>query len=113
MANLLFAKPPFIRVAGALGATALAVVFVGLVPFLSVDPSAGADLQAGSAFSVNRELKGDRLPLSSDTNPVRSQNESYSSRGVRTPSDIPVGCDSSFSPISAPQLATVFGRCTT
>jgi hypothetical protein len=29
------------------------------------------------------------------------------------PDQIPVGCEGSFSPISAPQLAHVFGRCMT
>jgi hypothetical protein len=103
MAKLLFA-----RIAGVLGLTSLAVFFVGLIPFLSADPSAGAGLAAKPAYSVNRDLKGDRLPLPSEINSAVSRNES------RSPArEIPVGCDPSFSPVSAPQLAYIYGRCTT
>jgi hypothetical protein len=105
MAKLLFA-----RIAGVLGLTSLAVFFVGLIPFLSADPSAGAGLTAKPAYSVNRDLKGDRLPLPSEINSAVSRNESRSPAPAR---EIPVGCDPSFSPVSAPQLAYIYGRCTT
>ncbi len=101
------AKQFFARTSGALAATSLALLFVGLIPFLGAGPSAGAGLGAKlPAFTVNRELKGDRLPLPSEIN-------SAVSRNIRTPGAIPVGCDASFSPISAPRLAFIYGRCTT
>jgi hypothetical protein len=96
----------FVRIASGLGIASLALFFLGLIPFLSIDPSAGAGLHRTPNFSVNREFKGDRLPIT----PV-----SASSRRaiLQHPDEIPVGCDASFSPISAPRLAYIYGRCTT
>jgi hypothetical protein len=101
-----------IRIAGAFGAMALAVFFLGMLPLLG-DPSAGAGVAAKPTpvFSVNRQLKGDRLPISNVTPaPSRSGSNVEQSDG---PDQIPVGCEGSFSPISAPQYAHVFGRCMT
>ncbi len=101
------AKQLFVRIAGVLGATSLAVFFLGLIPFLGAGPTAGAGFNAGPpAFTVNREFKGDRLPLPSQINSALSHN-------VPTPKPVPVGCDTAFSPISAPRLAYVYGRCVT
>jgi hypothetical protein len=102
---------PMIRIAGAFGATALAVFFLGFLPLLG-DPTAGAGVAAKStpSFSVNRELKGDRLPISNVT-PAASR--TGSSVEQSEPDQIPVGCEGSFSPISAPRFAHVFGRCMT
>jgi hypothetical protein len=101
------ARQLFVRIAGVLGATSLALFFVGLIPFLGVGPTAGAGLSAGPpAFTVNREFKGDRLPLPSQIN-------SAVSRNMPVPQAVPVGCDPAFSPISAPRLAYVYGRCVT
>jgi hypothetical protein len=101
----------FARIAGALGITALALSFVGLIPFFT-DPTIGAGIGAKApSFSVNREFKGDRLPVSGAPSVAR--------RGLSTqeqslkPTKIPVGCEGSFSPISSPRLAHVVGRCMT
>ena len=101
----------FVRIAGALGITALALFFVELIPFFA-DPTVGAGIAAKApSFSVNRQFKGDLLPLSSAPNVAR--------RGLSTqeqsskPQKIPVGCEGSFSPISSPRLAHVVGRCMT
>lgn len=101
----------FVRIAGALGITALALFFVGLIPFFA-DPTVGAGIAAKApSFSVNRQFKGDLLPLSSAPNGAR--------RGLSTqeqsskPQKIPVGCEGAFSPISSPRLAHVVGRCMT
>jgi hypothetical protein len=101
----------FVRIAGALGIAALALLFVGLVPFFA-DPTVGAGIAAKApSFSVNRQFKGDRLPVSSAPSIAR--------RGLSTqeqppkPTKIPVGCEGSFSPISSPRLAHVLGRCMT
>jgi hypothetical protein len=101
-----------IRIAGAIGATALAVFFLGFLPLLD-DPTAGAGVAAKKvpSFSVNRELKGDRLPIS-NVSPVVSHGGSGVEQSQK-PDQIPVGCDGSFSPISAPQFAHVYGRCMT
>ena len=51
----------FVRIAGALGITALALFFVSVIPFFA-DPIVGAGFAAKPpSFSVNREFKGDRL----------------------------------------------------
>jgi hypothetical protein len=101
----------FIRIAGALGITGLAVLFVGLIPFFA-DPTVGAGIAAKApSFSVNRQFKGDRLPVSGAPTVAR--------RGLSTqdqsskPPKMPVGCEGSFSPISSPRLAHIVGRCMT
>ena len=101
----------FVRIAGALGITALAVFFVGLIPFFA-DPTVGAGIAAKApTFSINRQFKGDRLPVSGAPGSAR--------RGLSTqeqsskPQKIPVGCEGSFSPISSPRLAHIVGRCMT
>ena len=97
----------FLRIAGALGITALAVLFVGLIPFIA-DPSVGAGIAAKApSFSVNRQFKGDRLPLQSARRGPSTQEQSSKS------DKIPVGCEGSFSPISSPRLAHILGRCMT
>jgi hypothetical protein len=110
----------FVRIAGAFGITALALFFVGLIPFIA-DPSIAAK---PPSFSVNRQLKGDRLP--SNFAPVASrsgaqngvpQNGLQNDRGAQEqmpkPRKIPIGCEGAFSPISSPRLAHILGRCTT
>jgi hypothetical protein len=101
----------FVRIAGALGITALTLLFVGLIPFFA-DPTVGAGVAAKApSFSVNRQFKGDRLPVSGAPTVAR--------RGLSTqeqsskPPRIPVGCEGAFSPISSPRLAHILGRCMT
>jgi hypothetical protein len=103
------AKVLFVRITGGLGLASLALFFLGLIPFLSADPTAGAGLARGSAgkaapFTVNHQFKGDRLPVAG-TRAVE--------RTPAHPTEIPVGCDASFSPISSPKLGLVYGRCMT
>lgn len=101
----------FVRIAGALGITALAVFFVGLIPFFA-DPPAGAGIAAKApSFSVNRQFKGDRLPVS-DVPSVARRGLSTQEQSAK-PQKIPVGCEGSFSPISSPRLAHIVGRCMT
>ncbi len=108
MARLLF-----VRIAGGLGIGALAVFMVGLVPFLSADPTAGASFTGSTPYTVNREFKGDRLPLPSDANSAVSRTESGWQQNARSRGDIPVGCEPAFSPVASPRLAFYYGRCTT
>jgi hypothetical protein len=101
----------FVRIAGALGIAALALLFVGLVPFFA-DPTVGAGIAAKApSFSVNRQFKGDRLPVSSA--PSIAQRGLSTQEQAPKPTKIPVGCEGSFSPISSPRLAHVLGRCMT
>ncbi len=98
----------FVSAASGLGIVLLAVFFVGLIPFLGAAPGAGAGLlHRTPAFSVNREFKGDRLLIA----PISAA--SSGTKRPQHPKEIPVGCDASFSPISAPRLAYIYGRCTT
>jgi hypothetical protein len=109
--TLLTRQQLFVRIAGGVGATALGIFFLGLIPFVGVEPSAGAGLTRTPAVSVNREFKGDKLPLASEINSAVSRVEPSFSRSA--PHEVPVGCDPAFSPVSAPRLAYYFGRCTT
>lgn len=101
----------FIRLASAAGLISLSLFFAALIPVLNA-PSIGAGLSMKSrATSVDRTFKSDRLPLPSDTNSALSKNEARDSK--RDSKDVPDGCDRSFSPVAAPQMAYVYGRCTT
>jgi len=104
-------KPLFIRIAGALGITSLAIFFISLIPFLGAAPTAGAAIKV-PAFTVNRELKGDRLPIPTtrDTASGRAPREQRLDQGA---GEIPIGCDPAFSPVTNPQLARYYGRCAT
>ena len=68
-------------------------------------PSAGL-ASFTPAVSVNRTLKGDRLPLERVANKTEAPSAFQTLRNT-----IPMGCDRAFSPISSPQLANVFRRC--
>jgi hypothetical protein len=107
------AKILFVRVAGALGMSVLGALFVAFIPFLTADPTASAGLAATTpAVSVNRSLKGDRLPLAAEINSAISRREP-GLRLLQAPGEIPLGCDGAFSPVASPRLARVYGRCTT
>jgi hypothetical protein len=54
---------------------------------------------AAPSVSIDRTLKGDRLPLA----PAKAA----------APDQAPAGCDPAFSPYAAPEHATVFLRCVT
>jgi hypothetical protein len=82
----------------------------------------GAGFWATPSVSVNRALKGDRLPINipagaSPLHPIslprsRLPDESQPAPAQpRTRAQIPLGCDAAFSPISSPLLAHVFRRC--
>jgi hypothetical protein len=58
------------------------------------------------AVSVDRTLKGDRLPLEPLAEKAMAPSASQTLRDK-----VPIGCDRAFSPISAPRLANVFRRC--
>jgi hypothetical protein len=112
MPNLLQCR--LTNLAGAIACFALGAVSVGLVPLASADSSAGAALTgAAPAMTVNRALKGDRLPARYLAYPDAAGGERWRPDGALMPEKIPVGCDASFSPVSTPALALVYGRCMT
>jgi hypothetical protein len=111
MAKTLSVHALLVRMASAVGLIALSLFFVGLIPFLSAGPSVGAGFPVSApATAVNREFKGDRLPLPSDTNSAISKNDAQRQQDSRRILD---GCDPSFSPITTPRSSNVYGRCTT
>ncbi len=100
------------RLASAVGALSLVLFTAGLIVFPAL-PTTGAGLVAGQdRITVDRTLKGDRLPLAK---PVNGAEElaapPLSPERPRTQGRIPTGCDPAFSPISAPQLGHIFRRC--
>ena len=103
------------RVMGACAILALAVFLVGLDPLLGAVPSAspGAN-DLTPPVSVNRSLKGDRLPL---VHPGASESQKdwrgqSLPNGLQTREKAPLGCDPAFSPVSSPSRVVVYGRCT-
>jgi hypothetical protein len=98
----------------ALGLVALAALFVGIDPFLS----AGASLSSQTpAVSVNRTLKGDRLPAANsailDVAPGQARFARQPSTEMQA--QTPFACDPAFSlirsPHSPPPSANVYRRC--
>ena len=95
-----------VRVAGVM----LALFTASFISFPSF-PSTGM-FTSGPAPSVNRLLKGDRLPsvagwqheLGSPALPVSPAQPALREK-------VPLGCEAAFSSISAPQLADIVRRC--
>lgn len=106
------AKQLSLRMASAVGLLALALFLLGIDPFLSGDAGRTG---AAPAVSVDRSLKGDRLPLS---HPAIFDLPDWQAEFDFQPSTqprarIPFGCDPVFSPIQAPAAANVYRRCLT
>lgn len=91
------------RVAGVLAALFIA-------SFISF-PSFPKDVFISNSPSVNRALKGDRLPLATPGVSSRELGLPVPPEPSRARDKAPVGCDSAFSPIAAPALANIFKRC--
>lgn len=108
------ARQLYLRIVSALGFVALAALFVGIDPFLS----AGASLSSQTpAVSVNRTLKGDRLPVA---NSAVLDLSGGPARFARPPSadmraQTPFACDPAVSlirsPNSPPLSGDVYRRC--
>jgi hypothetical protein len=107
-------------VGSAVGLVSLSLFTAALITFPAW-PTTGAKM-SGVGFwttpsvSVNRALKGDRLPINmpQDASPLHSilpDGSQPASAHPRTRAQIPLGCDAAFSPISSPLLAHVFRRC--
>lgn len=91
-------------------AVAAALLTASLISFPSFPNPAAGWLTSNPAISVNRALKGDRLPLLPAAQPhgLGSPLSPAQSQPQEKP---PVGCDGAFSPISSPRLANIFRRC--
>jgi hypothetical protein len=97
-----------LRMASAAGIVTLAFLFVGAVPFIG--SGAGLTGPTPPAVSVNRTLKGDRLPLAPDWQGDFGAQRS-SQPGVAPRAQIPFGCDPAFSPIFSAAGKNVYRRC--
>lgn len=96
---------PSARLAAAAGVVSLASFSAALIaPPARPTASAGFSPPALTT-SVNRALKGDRLPAAAGPGRLGSPARALP-RGR-----IPLGCDGAFSPVSSPRLAHIFRRC--
>jgi len=94
------AKQLLLRMVSGVGLLTLAFFFVGVDPF-----SAGAVLS--NSFTVDRTLKGDRLPVTIAPDWQSVFREPLSRPRVQ----MPFACDAAFSMISSSAAANYFGRC--
>ena len=109
------ARQLYLRIVSAFGLVALAALFVGIDPFLGV----GATLSGQTpAVSVNRTLKGDRLPIANSAIldvPDGQARLAGQPSTQQTRAQTPFACDPAFSlirsPNSAPTSANVYRRC--
>ncbi len=96
----------FVRILGVL----LALIGASFISFPSF-PSASL-FGSSPPISVNRAFKSDRLPLVEPAASPRQLGLPESPAQSQSRARVPVGCESSFSPVSSPRLANVFRRCT-
>ena len=89
------------------GAAILAAVLAGVA---CIATSGFADGAKFVTTSVDRMLKGDRLPRAS--NPQRPAINSNSMKVIPS-TNVPAGCDPVFSPVADPEHPGIFGRCVT
>ena len=108
------ARQLYLRIVSAFGLVALAALFVGIDPFLGV----GASLSSQTpAVSVNRTLKGDRLPVANSAilDVPDGQTQFAGQPSAERRAQTPFACDPAFSlirsPNSAPTSANVYRRC--
>jgi hypothetical protein len=88
------------------GVLALAFWFIGAAPFWSV--AAPGATNGAPQFTVDQTRKGDRLPVIKRPGvwhdlpvPQSLENEQK----------VPLGCDRAFSPVAAPAVKSIYGRC--
>jgi hypothetical protein len=91
-----------------LAATGVSCLIAGGVSAMT-QPSATTNGQTVT-FSINRALKGDRLPQAK----IRKDASNRSSPAMLTaPREPPIGCDPAFSAVADPARAHIFRRCMT
>jgi hypothetical protein len=104
----MMAKTLSLRMASAAGLLALVGFFaVGIDPFLSAAADQ-ATTPTAPAMTVNRAMKGDRLPLI----PPAAFTPDQGNRVVPQPqAQMPFACDAAFSTIQMRRSANVYRRC--
>jgi len=96
---------PFARLAAAAGVVSLASFSAALITLPAAAPTRAGFSAPALTTSVNRALKGDRLPAAAGPGRLGSP-----ARALPR-AQIPLGCEAAFSPISSPALAHIFRRC--
>jgi hypothetical protein len=71
---------------------------------------AGPAAAQSDAKSVNRTLKGDRLPFAARTHQHQGNSPS-TQMAPASAKRAPLGCDPAFSPVVEPAMAHIFKRC--
>jgi hypothetical protein len=104
--------------AGAMGLVCLALFLLSLDPFLSAVPFAGAATNSATpSIAVNRDLKGDRLPIHTDlfdaTVAPEQSKPAHPELSTEPRAQIPTGCDPAFSQIFSSKFGNVYRRCMT
>ena len=110
-----------VRIVGASALVTFAFFFCSLDPFLRAAPVAATAIGGHTpTMSVNRDRKGDRLPLFKGSGNARPAGANHviwwdvrGLDGSQPRREVPVGCDPAFSPVVSPSLAVVYGRCMT
>jgi len=109
----MMAKTLSLRMASAAGLLALAGFFaVGIDPFLSAaaDQATTAPATIAPAMTVNRAMKGDRLPLV----PPAALTPDQGTRAAppsQPQAQMPFACDAAFSTIQVRRSSNVYRRC--
>lgn len=102
-------SPVSFRVVSAVALCSAAFVLASAAPYLYAAPAVPELSNPEPAMTVNHFRKGDRLPLF-HRRAVR-QETPVGPAGSQSPGRVPIGCDSSFSPVTSPELARLYGRC--
>jgi hypothetical protein len=97
---------------GRIWAVAVALFIASLISVPSFPKSAAAWLISNPQLSVNRALKGDRLPRVVPRVRWRELGLPKAPMPSQSREKAPIGCDGAFSTISTPRQVNVFGRCT-
>jgi hypothetical protein len=95
------------RLIGAAALCSAAFVLAGAAPYLYAAPMSQGLANPEPSMTVNDFRKGDRLPLFGS----RAVRQEVPPAGSQAQGKVPLGCDSSFSSVTSPELATLYGRC--
>lgn len=96
-----------LRIAGAVALCSATFAIAGAA-YLYAAPAGSGLSDAEPSMMVNHFRKGDRLQ---PTHPRAVRQDVPGPAGSQTQRKVPLGCDSSFSPVTSPSLATLYGRC--
>ena len=95
------------RTLAAGGILALASWILGAAPLSTVTAPPRLTNNAPQ-FTVNQLRKGDRLPVTK--RPVISH-DLLVPQSLQNERKVPLGCDRAFSPVAAPAVKSIYGRC--